>query len=342
MSKLQSKGSFNPSIDWKAPLAQNENVTTWSENIKQGNVVRLAQAITLLESDLAKDIKKAQELLMQVPIQDASIRIGVSGAPGAGKSTLIEQLGLMLCEQGHRVAVLAIDPSSQQTGGSILGDKTRMENLSKHPNAFIRPSPTKGVLGGVGAFTREASLLCELAGFEIIIIETVGVGQSEYTVRDMVDLMVLILSPGAGDDLQGIKKGILEVCDLLVVNKADGEHAELARKTYQDYKSSGASVESDQIFLVSAIENTGIIPMWEACKKLVDEWRADHTFITRRSAQDITWFHRVFEYRALKSLWNHPVIKQRIKDEEAQIRIKNKSSIQAAFSMVAYIQEQLI
>jgi len=206
------------------------------EKVVAGSRRDLARAITLIESVKYDDQKRAQQLLDRLmPHTGNSIRIGISGVPGAGKSTFIEAFGLMLSEQGFKVAVLAIDPSSTVTGGSVLGDKTRMEQLANHPNAYIRPSPSSGTLGGVHRKTRETMLVCEAAGYDVILIKTVGVGQSETAVRNMVDFFVLLALTGAGDDLQGMKKGIMETVDLIVVHKADGENKRLARRTVREY-----------------------------------------------------------------------------------------------------------
>lgn len=208
-----------------------------AESILAGDRRQLARAITLVESTLRDHRERAVALLeMVLPSTGGSVRVGISGAPGAGKSTFIEALGVYLVEQGHRVAVLAVDPSSTRSGGSILGDKTRMERLSRSPGAFIRPSPSGGTLGGVARRTREAMLLCEAAGFDVVLVETVGVGQSEVAVAGMVDLFLLLLAPGAGDELQGIKRGIVELADLLVVNKADGDLAPAAARTVTEYQ----------------------------------------------------------------------------------------------------------
>lgn len=195
------------------------------KGVSEGDRKTLSQAITLIESNAPRDFDKAQRVLQALlPRTGKALRIGISGVPGAGKSTFIESFGQMLCHQGYKVAVLAVDPTSSITGGSILGDKTRMQMLSREPNCFIRPSPAKGTLGGVARKSRETMLLCEAAGCDVILVETVGVGQSEITVRSMVDFFMLVVLTGAGDDLQGIKKGIMEVADAIVVNKADGDN----------------------------------------------------------------------------------------------------------------------
>ncbi|MDQ2635264.1 MAG: methylmalonyl Co-A mutase-associated GTPase MeaB, partial [Actinomycetota bacterium] len=204
--------------------------TKLASGISEGDRAALAKAITLVESTRADHREQAQQLLLELtPKAGEAIRVGITGVPGVGKSTTIEALGMYLIEQGHRVAVLAVDPSSTRTGGSILGDKTRMARLAVHPDAYIRPSPTSGTLGGVAKATRETIVLLEAAGFDVILVETVGVGQSEVTVADMVDTFVFLTLARTGDQLQGIKKGVLELADVVVVNKADGEHAVEAR-----------------------------------------------------------------------------------------------------------------
>ncbi|HKD21287.1 MAG TPA: methylmalonyl Co-A mutase-associated GTPase MeaB [Rhizomicrobium sp.] len=231
----------------------------------------LAQAITLVESTRAKDREAAEALLAELlPDTGRSIRIGISGAPGAGKSTFIEAFGTYLTGQGKRVAVLAVDPSSQRSGGSILGDKTRMEKLARDPNAFIRPSPSGTTLGGVARRTHEALLLAEAAGFDIVLVETVGVGQSETAVAEMVDLFVLLLSPGGGDDLQGIKRGVMELADLVLVTKADGDLAAAAGRTASDYQAALHLMRPKyaslypKVLKVSALAGKGVAEAWEA------------------------------------------------------------------------------
>jgi LAO/AO transport system kinase len=231
----------------------------------------LAQAITLVESTRPKDREAAEGLLAELlPDTGRAVRIGISGAPGAGKSTFIEAFGTYLTGQGKRVAVLAVDPSSQRSGGSILGDKTRMEKLARDPNAFIRPSPSGTTLGGVARRTREALLLVEAAGFDIVLVETVGVGQSETAVAEMVDLFVLLLSPGGGDDLQGIKRGVMELADLVLVTKADGDLAAAAGRAASDYQAALHLMRPKytglfpRVLMVSALAGKGIREAWEA------------------------------------------------------------------------------
>jgi LAO/AO transport system kinase len=261
-----------------------------ADAVRAGDRRALARAITLVESTRADHREEAVALLDDLmPATGAATRVGISGAPGAGKSTFIETLGLHLVDDGHRVAVLAVDPSSTRTGGSILGDKTRMEELSRRPNAFIRPSPSGGTLGGVARRTREALLVCEAAGFDVVLVETVGVGQSEVAVASMVDLFVLLLAPGAGDELQGVKRGIVELADLVVVNKADGALLELARHTAADYAHALHLVGPAQVLLASALEGTGIAEVWSAVEEHERAARASGALMDRRAAQAREW-----------------------------------------------------
>jgi LAO/AO transport system kinase len=259
--------------------------------LRKGDRRALARAITLAESTRDDHRDEAEALLAQVlPAAGNSLRLGISGAPGVGKSTFIEALGLLVIAAGHRVAVLAVDPTSKRGGGSILGDKTRMAELARHKNAFIRPSPAGRTLGGVARRTREAILLAEAAGFDVIIVETVGVGQSETAVADMVDLFLLLLAPGGGDDLQGIKKGIVELADLLVVNKADGDLKPAALRAVADYRHAlrllrPAAAGAPRVLAVSALENRGIDQVWQLVQQLVAAQRANGERDRRRAAQ---------------------------------------------------------
>ena len=238
------------------------------EQLKSGNRRALAKAITLVESKLDTHREQAQDILNTLlPETGKSIRIGITGIPGVGKSTFIEAFGLYLISQGKKVAVLAVDPSSPIRGGSILGDKTRMEMLSREENAFIRPSPSEGALGGVAQKTRETMLLCEAAGYDVILVETVGVGQSEYEVAAMVDFFLVLMLPNAGDELQGIKRGIMELADALVINKADGESINLAQQTQTHYKSAFKLLSHDSFWqpkvqTCSAMEKRAIDDVW--------------------------------------------------------------------------------
>ena len=267
-----------------------------AQQVVDGDRRALARAITTVESTRADHRDEAAALLTEVlPQTGGATRIGISGAPGSGKSTFIEAFGLRLIEQGHRVAVLAVDPSSTRTGGSILGDKTRMGELTRTDSAFVRPSPTAGTLGGVARRTREAMLLCEAAGFDVVMVETVGVGQSEVAVAGMVDLFILLIAPGAGDELQGIKRGIIELADIVVVNKNDGELAPAARTTAADYGSALRLVRSKtsgwmpRVTLASALAGTGMDELWAAVEEFRAALDATGELQRRRAEQAREW-----------------------------------------------------
>jgi LAO/AO transport system kinase len=271
-------------------------VSELAKQVLEGDRRALARAITTVESTRADHRDEAASLLTELlPHIGGAVRIGISGAPGSGKSTFIESFGLRLVEQGHRVAVLAVDPSSTRTGGSILGDKTRMEDFARADAAFVRPSPTAGTLGGVARRTREAMLLCEAAGFNVVMVETVGVGQSEVAVAGMVDLFLLVIAPGAGDELQGIKRGIIELADVVVVNKNDGELAPAAKTTATDYGSALRLVRSKtagwtpRVVLVSAQEGTGIDELWSTVEEFRSALRATGELEQRRAEQAREW-----------------------------------------------------
>lgn len=272
-------------------------VNTLAESLANGDRRALARAITLVESTKISDLKHSEELLTALlPESGKSIRIGISGAPGAGKSTFIEAFGKYLTGSGHKVAVLAIDPSSRRSGGSILGDKTRMETLARDPNAFIRPSPAGGTLGGVARRTRETMLLVEAAGFDVVLIETVGVGQSETAVADMTDLFVLLQSPGGGDDLQGIKRGVMELADLVLVTKTDGDLVPAAKRAAADFhgalhlmrpKHEGLEAK---VLTVSALKGEGIAEAWSAMTAVHAALLRDGRLARLRREQSRRWF----------------------------------------------------
>lgn len=272
-------------------------VNALAQSLANGDRRALARAITLVESTKVSDLKYSEDLLaVLLPLSGISVRLGISGAPGAGKSTFIEAFGKYLTTQGHKVAVLAIDPTSRRSGGSILGDKTRMENLARDPNAFIRPSPAGEAVGGVARRTRESILLVEAAGFDVVLIETVGVGQSETAVADMTDLFILLQSPGGGDDLQGIKRGVMELADVVLVTKTDGDLVPAARRAAADFhaalhlmrpKHDGLAPE---VLTVSALRNEGIDHVWRIIQRLHDALKADGRLDRLRREQFRRWF----------------------------------------------------
>lgn len=295
------------------------------ERILKKSVSDLAKAITYIESQSPDRCKHGQEILkFLLPHTGRSIRIGITGVPGAGKSTFIESFGMMLCDRGHRVAVLAVDPSSSISGGSILGDKTRMEQLARHPNAFIRPSPTGGTLGGVHRKTRETMLLCEAAGFDVLLIETVGVGQSEFIVRSMTDFFMLLALTGAGDDLQGMKKGIIELVDAVLVNKADGENKQAAEKTKKEYdqflhelKPSTKGWQS-KAFICSALKKEGIEGIWNAIASFKSLAEESGVLAERRRNQTKEWLSSLMEDQLKQLFFQHPYVKTHLADLESK------------------------
>ncbi|MBW8348051.1 methylmalonyl Co-A mutase-associated GTPase MeaB [Bacillus sp. IITD106] len=305
------------------------NESTPEEMIKgilQKDRAALAKVITLIESRAIRHQEQSRAILQKLlPYSGKSIRIGVTGVPGAGKSTFIETFGYLLCEQGHRVAVLAVDPSSTINGGSILGDKTRMEKLAKHPNAFIRPSPSGGVLGGVHTKTREAILACEAAGFNIIIVETVGVGQSESIVRGMVDFYLLLVLTGAGDELQGIKKGILELVDLIVVNKADGDNVKKAKKTMREYNQflhifqPATSGWTTKAVMCSSLTGNGIEQIWENIQEFIEVTQSSLVFKERRQMQIKEWLFSLIKEQLETSFFSNKNVQEMLPELEHNV-----------------------
>ncbi len=272
----------------------------------------LGRAITLVESNAQSHFDMGQKLLQRLlPYTGKSIRIGITGVPGAGKSTFIEALGMHLCEQGHKVAVLAVDPSSTVTRGSILGDKTRMELLSRNKNTFIRPSPSNGTLGGVARKSRETILVCEAAGFDVILVETVGVGQSETTVRSMVDFFLLLMIAGAGDELQGIKKGIMELADALLVNKADGDNKIRAKAACIDYNRAlhylAQATEGwyTKAYTCSSLNGEGIEGVWSVINNFRQNVASSGVFEKRRKRQNLDWVYSMVEEHLRTSFFNN-------------------------------------
>lgn len=300
--------------------------------VLEGSRTHLGKAITLIESNSEKHFEMAQNLLHRLmPHTGKSIRIGISGVPGAGKSTFIEAFGTFLCSKGHKVAVLAVDPSSSVTGGSILGDKTRMEELAKNQSAFIRPSPSEGTLGGVHRKTRETMLLCEAAGYDIILIETVGVGQSEAIVRGMVDYFLLLALTGAGDELQGMKKGIMELVDGVMINKADGDNKPLALKTKEEFNrilhflQSATKGWHTEAYTCSAKTGEGIPELWDLIERFVTHTNNTGVFQERRRLQVKEWMQTLLKEHLNKTFFQNRSIKANMPRLENEVMSGNKT-----------------
>ncbi len=296
------------------------------DGVKRGDRALLARAITLVESTRPAHQADAQVLLQALlPLTGRALRIGITGVPGAGKSTTIDQLGINLVEAGHKVAVLAIDPTSKRTGGSILGDKTRMARLAVHPQAFIRPSPTSGTLGGVARKTRETMALVEAAGFDVVIVETVGVGQSEVTVAEMVDFFLVLLIPGGGDELQGIKKGIIEIADMIAINKADGDNVARARRSAADYKGAlnllmpASQTWKPPVLTISGLENVGLDALWANVERHRDLTTASGERDARRSAQAVAWMRDMLTEQLMARALAKPDVAGRLAAAEAEV-----------------------
>ena len=307
------------------------------EGIRAGDRRSLARSITLAESTRADHRELADEVLgALLENTGRGMRIGISGPPGVGKSTFIEAFGMHVINHGHRLAVLAIDPSSRRTGGSILGDKTRMADLSHRQEAFIRPSPGSGHLGGVARRTREAMLLCEAAGFDVVIIETIGVGQSEVAVADMVDLFTLLVSPAGGDELQGIKRGIMELADLVVVNKADGDLAAAAGRTRADY--SGAvhllrpkwEAWATEVMTCSALTSTGITEVWDAVTRFITTVEASGELVDARAHQATAWLWSEISDTLIDRFRADPVVAEQLHEAEAAVASGLRTPTRAA------------
>jgi len=319
------------------PAAPAIDVDGLVKAVLDGDRAALARSITLVESRKPDHRQFADQLLERLhPKTGTAYRLGVTGLPGVGKSTFIDQLGFNLVQSGHRVAVLAVDPSSTRTGGSILGDKTRMGQIAHHKDAYIRPSPAGRTLGGVARATRETMLLCEAAGFDVVIVETVGVGQSESAVAGMVDFFLALLLPGAGDELQGIKKGLLELADMIAINKADGALAAQATSTAADYKAALhilTSEEADwqpEVVAISAHENKGLDTLWETVKRHREVLKASGAFEAKRRRQAVNWMHDLIEDRLRSLLRENEAVRERMKALEDEVRAGRKLPALAA------------
>ncbi|MBO6757796.1 MAG: methylmalonyl Co-A mutase-associated GTPase MeaB [Roseibium sp.] len=310
-------------------------------DLRGGNRAALARAITLVESRKPEHRAIARSLIQDLlPLTGRAHRIGITGVPGVGKSTTIDTLGSNLTAAGHKVAVLAVDPSSTRTGGSILGDKTRMARLAVDRNAFIRPSPSAGTLGGVAAKTRETMLLCEAAGFDIILVETVGIGQSETTVADMVDFFLVLMLPGAGDELQGIKKGVLEIADMIAVNKADGDGALRARSAASDYRAAlhilapKSPTWLTPVITISGLTNEGLDTLWQQIETHRTKMTATGEWQTRRADQQVAWMWDMLQQRMMDALKHGHRTGQRLKDLETSVR-RGETAVSVAVEELA-------
>jgi GTPase len=302
------------------------NINALAQDLRAGNRAALARAITLIESRRADHQAAARDLVQALlPDTGKAFRVGITGSPGVGKSTTIDALGMYLIEHDHKVAVLAVDPSSARTGGSILGDKTRMARLSASDQAYIRPSPSSGTLGGVAAKTREAMLLCEAAGFDVVLVETVGIGQSETAVSEMTDFFLALMLPGAGDELQGIKKGLVELADMIAINKADGDNIKRANVAAADYRSALHILQPRSehwhppIETYSALTGAGIDKLWHKVVEHRTAMNACGEFAARRREQQVKWMWSMLEQRIMARLRSDPAIRARVKKTEAEV-----------------------
>ncbi|MEQ8705254.1 MAG: methylmalonyl Co-A mutase-associated GTPase MeaB [Phaeodactylibacter sp.] len=343
---IVSPGSLNPNL--KRIRKKRWGLEDYTTGIQKGNRVALAKAITLIESTRQEHQALAQQIIEAcLPQSGRSVRIGVTGTPGVGKSTFIEAFGQHILQEGRKLAVLAVDPTSQMTHGSILGDKTRMEQLSHKEHAFIRPSPAGESLGGVARKTREAIILCEAAGYDTVLIETVGVGQSETAVHSMTDFFLLLLLPGAGDELQGIKRGIVEMADLAVVNKADGERLPLARQAKQSYRNAmhlfppKESEWATRVEICSATTGMGIPEIWKDILAYQEQTQANGYFGHNRQAQARYWLHETINQELRRLFFNHEAVREQLKDVEAAVMNGQQSSFQAAEALLRAFQGPL-
>ncbi len=324
-------------------------VTELVDGILAGNFTALSKGITLCESKRPEDRKLANDLVKAcLPHSGNSIRIGITGVPGVGKSTFIESFGIYLIEkQNKKVAVLAVDPSSQLSKGSILGDKTRMNNLSVHPKAFIRPSPSSGSLGGVTHHSRESIILCEAAGFDTIIVETVGVGQSEIEVKEMTDFFLLLMLAGAGDELQGIKRGIMEMADGMLINKADGENLLNAKRAKREYQNAlhlfplAESGSSPKVEICSALESSNLEKAWSLLENYLTITNQNGYFERQRQEQLKAWFNKSIQEQVNLSLFGNKEIKEKISILEQQVEQRNISPTEAAEQVFDYFKTSL-
>jgi len=340
---------INPYLKSARKKRGNYSPGEYIEQILKGNIIFLSQAVTLLESRKNEHQSIAREIIEKcLPFSGKSVRIGITGVPGAGKSTSIDAFGTYVIDQRHRkLAVLAIDPSSERSKGSILGDKTRMEELSRNPHAFIRPSPTAGSLGGVARKTRETIILCEAAGFDTVFVETVGVGQSETAVHSMVDFFLLIQISGAGDELQGIKRGIMEMADGIIVNKADGSNIEKANLAAAQYRNAlqlfppPASGWTPRVLTYSGYYQIGISQIWDMIDEYISFVKTNGYFDFRRNSQAKYWMYESINEQLKNHFYQSPKIKKELAIKESKVIHSEISSFQAARQMLEmYFKER--
>ncbi len=323
---------------------QEQDLEFYTDGIFSGNRRVIAKTITLVESTLPSDRKLASRIIEHViPYSGKSVRFGITGVPGVGKSTFIENLGLYLAGQGHRVAVLAVDPTSRRSGGSILGDKTRMEKLAAHENTFIRPSPAGDTLGGVAAKTREIMLICEAAGYDVVMVETVGVGQSETRVSTMVDFFLALLIAGAGDELQGIKRGILEVADAVAINKADGDNLERAERARKEYETAlhlvmpSSRSWSPPVLTCSSVTEGGTANVWRSVEDHRRIMEDTGEFGQRRRQQALDWMWTMVEDGLKQRLYENETVKRKIPKISEKVEKELISPSAAAEEILSYI-----
>jgi len=340
-----SSDAINP--EYRSKKQDLSSKEEYIEGIKLGDRATLSRAITLIESSRSDYLSLGQEIVESLlPYSGNSVRLGITGVPGVGKSTFIDAIGKMLVSRGLSIAVLTVDPSSSRSGGSILGDKTRMEFLSSHPSAYIRPSPTSGTLGGVARKTREAMLLCEAAGFDIVCIETVGVGQSETVVKSMVDFFLLLMLAGAGDELQGIKRGIMEMADLIAINKADGENKQAAKRAVLEYKNALSLFPPHEtgwktpVLTCSAEYSLGISELWEKVEEFISHSRETGWFGENRRSQTKYWLHESIAHQLKQQFYSNPAIKKELSEIENKVTSQQISPFKAALDLVNMLQKQ--
>jgi LAO/AO transport system kinase len=327
----------------RRPLSEEEYVA----GVLAGELAVLGRAVTLVESTRPAHQTLADRVLTRLlPHTGKAYRVGISGVPGVGKSTFIERLGLALCAAGHRVAVLAIDPTSRITGGSILGDKTRMSRLSRDPRCFIRPSPSSGTLGGVARKTRESMLVCEAAGFDVVLVETVGVGQSETVVADMVDFFLVLMLAGAGDELQGIKRGILELADMLAINKADGDNAAAAERARRDYATALHYLQPvtpgwrPPVLTCSGLTGAGIPALWAEIERHRAILESSGELARKRRAQLVRWMWSLVEEQLIDALRHHPRVATQLAAAEEAVASGQQTAACAARTLLAAFHDR--